>query len=523
MKNRLFKISVFCLIAEVFSVSHLFAENADSVNHTSLSSEKILLLKTNWNDSENPASLHFFNIQQKIGKAELVFNYEKGEHHLFQEEKENISPGFFTNGYVKLNNWKFYGDFSYFKQTQNGVKWTDVLEPYNDNPYTLGDKVGGTYYNEFFNMRAKAAYQINKLLVFGFDVQYNTGMGARRKDPRPQNEITRFDFSPGIIFNFSKIKMGANFNYQTSKEDIELTTVTDSIYDFYHFKGLGSFTSTTESDDRSSETELLGAGLQVNFNGKNLSNVSEFNFSRKETDINRGETFPLQVVLLEKFTSSFSSTFQFLKANNSIKKLHLAFSDKRIFGHEPVVEPKLQQVSYQWNTLAKYTLYWFKQQQFGVNYSYYKIIDANRFNWGGKLSGQVTSSESTYYFVPEYNRQKLNYFQINALFEKEILLYSLDFIFSLNSNYRKGFNASLELVNDEVLLENVQTDFVTHDFNYFNQPEFTFGGAIEMGKNLNMYNSAIQLYLKLDYNRRISQMNENPFRNITSVKLGMNF
>ena len=523
MKNRLLKISVFCLIIEVITVCSVFAENADSVKQTSLSSEKILLLKTNWTDSENPASLHFFDIQQKIGKAELVFDYQNGDFHLYQEEKENKNLGFFTNGYVKLNDWKFYGDFSYFKQTQNGVKWVDVLEPYNDNPYTLGDKVGGTYYNEFFNMRAKAAYPINKLMLFGFDVLYFTEMGARRKDPRPQNEITRFDISPGIIFNINKIKLGAHFNYQTSKEDVELIIITDSIYDFYHFKGLGSFTSTTETDDRSSETELLGAGLQVNFKGKSLSNVSEFNFSRKETDINRGETFPLQVVLLEKYTSSFSSTFQFLHAKNTLKKLHLSFTDKRIFGHEPVVEPKLQQVSYQWNTVAKYTLYWFKQQQFGVNYSYYKIIDANHFNWGGKLSGQLTNSESTYYFVPEYNRQKLNYFQVNALFEKEMRLHSFDFILAANSNFQKGFNSSLEIINDDILLENVQTDFVSHDFDYFNQTAFSFGGAFEMGKNMKIDNSTLQLFVKIDYNRRISQMNDNPFRNKLSIKLGMNF
>jgi len=308
-----------------------------------------LLLKTEWSNSNNAGALSYFDIQHKIGKAWINYNYEKGDFHRFQEAKEESQFGFNTSGYSHLKSWKFYGRFNYFNQNEKGIKWVDVMEPYNNNPYTLGDASGGKYHKEYFSMQGKAAYQINHSLNFGFDINYKTGIGAQRKDPRPENTTTNFEIKPGIVWQKNKIKIGANLHYQTGKEVIELTTVTDSIYNFYHFKGLGAFTTTTEQDDRSSEAELFGGGLQFNITKNNIRNLTEVSFQKKSTDVKRGKTFPLQVVLLEEFNTSIYTTFLFGSDQNQIKKLRLSFTDIRLNGHEPVVEPKLEQVSYQWS------------------------------------------------------------------------------------------------------------------------------------------------------------------------------
>ena len=512
------------MVAALFAISNLlYANSNDSIpQNTSLSSEKLLKLKTVWSGSSNASALHFFDIQNKIGKTYINYNYEKGDFHRFQEEKEFNEIGFFTNGYVIFNKWKFYGDFNYFKNKNEGVKWVDVLEPYNDNPYTLGDSVGGTYHKEYFKMRGKAAYQINEMLILGFDVKYKAGVGARRKDPRPSNLITSFDFLPGLIFNFNKIKLGANFRYESAKEDISLNTVTDYIYNFYHFKGLGTYTSSTEKDVRSNESNLFGGGLQFNFKGKKFTNLTEVNFHKKATDIKRGKTYPLQVVLLEKFNTSIASTFLFSPSEKYVNKLTLHFNDKHIYGHEPIVEPKLEQVSYQWSTVAKYTLYWFNEQEIGIDYSYYKLIDANHFDWGGKISGKVVNSESSYYFVPEANEQTLNYFIFNGTLEKEFQAKLNTITLMFDGSYRKGFNSSFEIINKETLLETIKTDFIEHDFEYYNSQLLQFGGSIQFGRMVKIYKSPVQLFLNADYKRMVSQMN-NTNRNIFNLKLGINF
>ena len=510
-------------IITFISANPTFAGNPDSIKQTpSISSEKILNLKTVWSGSTNAAGLQFFHIQNKIGKAYINYNFEKGNFRKFQEEKELNEIGFCTNGYVKLNKWKFYGDFNYFKSKNKGVKWVDVMETDSDNPYTLGDSVGGTYFKEYFKMRGKAAYQINNLFTFGFDVKYKAGVGARRKDPRPENLITSFNILPGLVFNFNKIKLGANFIYESGKEDIELNTVTDYIYSFYHFKGLGVYTLSTEKDVHSSESNLFGGGLQFNYNGNRIINITEVNFYKKATDIKRGKTYPLQIVLLEKYGTSATSTFMFYPSEKTVNKLSLFFNDKHIYGHEPVVEPKLEQVSYQWKTVEKYTLYWYNEQEFGANYSYYKLKNTNHFNWGANILGKVITSKSSYYFVPEANEQTLNYFIVDGAFEKEFQIKLNTVIISLNGSYRKDFDSSFKIVTEETLLETIKTDFVEHDFDYYNSQLIQFGGSIQFGRMVEIYKSPVQMFLSADYKRMISQMNDTN-RNVFSLKVGVNF
>ena len=506
------------------STNFLYASNGDSLRqHSSLSSEKILHLKTVWSESGNAASLHFFDIQQKIGAAYLNYNYENGDYHLFQNEKELNEIGFSTNGYVTLNKWKFYGDFNYLNNKSKGVNWTDMLKSYDDNPYILGDSVGGTYYKEYFKMRGKGAWQVNDRLTLGFDIKYDAGVGARRKDPRPKNTTTTFDISPALIIGFNRVKLGANFRYVGSKEDVVLTTVTDSIYSFFHFKGLGAFTSSVEQDKRSNGSNLFGGGFQFNYAGNSFKNLTEVNFYRKATDIKRGESYPLQVVLLEKYNVDVATTFMFSPSERTVNKLKLHFSDKHIYGHEPVVEPKLEQVSYQWATLAKYTLYWYDEQEFGIDYSYYKIINANQFNWGATITSKVVTSQSSYFFVPETNEQILNHFYIDGTFEKEFQSNLNSLILAINGGYRKGFNSSFEIVTDETLLETVNVGLVTHDFDYYNSQMAQLGGSFQFGRMIRLYKSPVQLFFIGDYKRLASQLNEGANRNIFKIKIGMNF
>uniref|UniRef100_UPI003217558C DUF6850 family outer membrane beta-barrel protein n=1 Tax=uncultured Draconibacterium sp. TaxID=1573823 RepID=UPI003217558C len=500
----------------------LIAIDTDSIQ-SSLSSEKILYLKTLWSESNNAAGLWYFNVQKRLGKAELNFHLEEGEYHRLQGAEKQNKYGFYTDGYAALKNWKFYGDFNYFGQKDLGAQWVDVLDPFDDNPYILGDASKTRYTKEYFDMNAKGAWNINSRFNMGFEVNYKTGVGARRKDPRPENTSTSFDIKPGIIYTFKHVNIGANFHFQTAKEDITFENITDSIYSYFHFKGLGAFTSSQEEDERSQESTLMGGGLQFAFNGDKFRNLTEVNFYQKENDIKRGKTYPLQVVLFEKFQTDISSVFIINPSQLTANKLQLYFNDKHIYGHEPVVDPQLIQQSYQWKTVGKYTLYWLQENNFGLNYSYYKLHDNNHINWGASFNSSITKSQSKYYFIPEKNNQELNYFTLNTTLEKEFITQPADIVLSFSSGIRKGFNSSLELVADESLLETVNSELVQHDFDYFNERLIQFGGKIQFGKNINIYHTSTQLFLTAEYNRQTSQMHSNSNRDNFTIQLGINF
>lgn len=480
-------------------------------------------LNTVWSESSNAASLVFFNFDGHLGNAYFGLNNAEGEYRLFQEPELSNLYGFYTNGYVKQGKWKFYGNFNYSNEIGKSIKWIDVMEPYSDNPYVIGDSIGGNFIKEYFKMQGKGAYELSKLISFGFDVKYIAGVGTKRKDPRPVNTITSFDFRPGIVFNLNKFKIGANFRYQGGKEDIDFQTVTDKNFDLFYFKGLGVYSSTIELDSRYTSMNLFGGGLQFAYENNSFRNMTSVNFDEKITDIKRGKTYPLQIVLLDSYYTDVSSTFIFGPSIKKINKLEVFFHNKRIYGQEPVVEPKLEQVSYQWSTAAKYTLYWDEANEYGLNYSSYKLVDNKHINWGVEFSGKVTSDETTYYFVPEYNRQNLNRFILDALIEKGFMFNTSEFVVSLNGGYINSFDSSLEVVEDEKLVATVNTDFINHDFEYYNSGLWQVGASAKIGKTISIYQSPIQIFLDAGYKLMVSDQPGNPEWKIFEVKLGMNF
>ncbi len=389
---------------------------------TSLSTEKIMTQRCPWSESLNAASLLCVDCRDRVASAWMGFSQASGDYRLFQEAEEASRYGFYTKGWSAVGNWRFYGNFSYYNETGKQVRWVDVIEPYNGNPYTVGDSVGGDYSREYFLMEGKAALPLGNNLAAGLDVKYKAGVGTKRKDPRPENTITDFEISPGIIWTSGRWKVGGNFRYETGKEDIEFSSVTGNKFDLFYYRGLGAFSTTMEDDGRYTETELFGGGVQANYGGNLFNNLTSVNLSRQTTGIKRGSTYPLQVVFLDNYTTEASTLFLFRPEEVNINRLKLWYFQSKMYGEEPVVEPKLEEVSWQWSTAAKYTLYWQETTNLGARWSYYKVRDPNHFDWGGSLAGTWSTDETTYYFVPEFNRQKIDRFTTEAIHRKGIPL-----------------------------------------------------------------------------------------------------
>ena len=527
MKKRLITLVYILLI--VFSSNILKAVNSgdDTIKCSSLSAEKLLNLKTVWSESSNAASLTFFDFNKRFGEAYFGFNSGNGDYRLFQAPDHSSQYGFYSNGYVKHGNWKFYGNFNYFDIQEKDIKWVDMIEPYNGNPYSVGDSIGGNYWKEYFKMQGKVAYSLNKLISLGFDVRYDAGIGTKRKDPRPENTITNFDILPGVVLNFNKIKLGANFRYQGMKEDINFNLVTSNHYSIFYFKGLGSYTSEASTasglNDSYTESTLYGGSFQVAFDTKLFKNYTSVNFDKKVTDIQRGASDPLQIALVDNYLTNVNSVFLFGTDEKRINRLELGFLNQKIYGQEPVVEPKLQQVTYQWSTVAKYTLYWNEASEFNVNYSHYSLFDSGIINWGAKINGKVRSDKTTYYFVPENNKQEYKQFVVDALLEKGFVCKNWESLFSLNGGYRKSFDNVLTVVSDQKLLGNVRTDFIYKDFSYNTAGLWQVGANAKVGRQVSINHSPVQIFLQAGYKVLVSDLPGDPKWNISEVKLGMNF
>ncbi len=492
-------------------------------HYNSIFTQKIMLLKTPWSGSENAAALSFFDYETKLGSANIYSELQKKNYRLYREGDQLVNTGFRTEGFVKYNKWNFYGNFNYFSQNEKNIKWTDVMNPYNDNPYSIGDSVGGNYSKEYFDMEGKGSLSVNNNLTLGFDIKYSNGVGAKRKDPRPENTITSFTISPGLVLELNRFKIGTNFKYAGGKEDIKISDVTNNIFYIFHFKGLGVFSSSSDYDEQFYDSNLLGGGLQFNFEGNKLQNLTEINFHKKWIDIKRGETYPLQIALLERFNTEINSTFIFSPQKQNINRLNIFFTDKHIYGHEPVVEPELESVSYQWSTIAKYTLYWHKENTYSIKYSFYNLLDKNHINWGGQLSGSINHSETTYYFVPEFNRQELNIITLNTKVEKGFQIQKNDIVVKFNGSYQNNIKGSLATVKDEYLLSLTNTEMLVHDFNYFDSEIIQLGICAKVGRDISFYQKQMQAFLETEFNKTFSKLEGNPKSTIFKINLGINF
>ncbi len=494
----------------------------DSITDYSISTEKIMNLKTIWSGADNAASLRFFDFD-KFGSVYLGFENSSGDYHLFQQAQSSNKFGMHSYGYTKNNNWTFYGKFSYHSDIDRDVRWVDVIEPYNDNPYTIGDSIGGDYYKQYFNLEGKGVYAINANTTIGFNTKYKAGTGTKRKDPRPSNTITDFEFSPSLLVEYNKFKLGASLNYRGGKEDIDINTVTDRRFDLFYFRGLGAYSSSTETDSRYTSFNQYGGAFYFYAKTELFENLTTMSFDKRITDVKRGKKRPLQIASLDAYYTNLNSTFSFNSSGQYTKKLKLFVQQKKIYGNEPVVEPKLETVTYQWATIEKYTLYRHKETEYGFEYSYYRIQNLNHIDWGIKFTGAINSKETSYYFVPEYNKQKLNSATLSAKFDKGLQLKKNDFIFSCAAAYKKAFSGSLELVEDEFLANIVNADFVVHDFDFYNSNLWQTGVSAKIGRNVFLYNSHMQLFLDTGYSIFISDLPGRQNQKYVEVKLGMNF
>lgn len=516
------------LVTAVFFVSSaLFVTAGEPEKNqpalSSLSTEKIVLLKTPWFCSLNPASLGTLDFDARIGKAYAYFDNAAGSYTLFQDAREMTHTGVLTKGYLPLDKWKFFGSFNYYAEKGNGTRWVDVMEPFSGNPYTVGDSVGGDYAREYFKMEGKAALALSEEISLGIDLQYKAGVGTKRKDPRPENIISRLHILPGILIDLGKLELGIYGRYEGGKEDIEFTSVTGNKFELLYFRGLGAYSMTMEDDGRYSANHLLGGGLQVSVELGELKNVTSFDFSREETDIKRGAQFPLQLVMLEDYALKGSSVFVKVSENRMVNRLKIYAERNKLYGTEPVVEPKAEEIHYQWSTAAKYTLYWQTVSQWGMKYDLYKMMNNHQFDWGISLDARISSDDVTYYFVPESNRQEINLMAVNVNLEKSYFIRKNELIFGLKGGYHGSLGSSLSIVNDDLLLKNIRSDFVWNDFRYRSARDIEAGFTLTFGRNVTMYKSPVQIFVETGYDAISSNFNGGSNRNLFHLNLGINY
>ena len=207
-----------------------------------------------WRLTNNPAGL---GIDSSRNRGYALFNLEHqdGSYARVQEGRQTNQLRFQTERYQKVGKYLYgYGRFDFdYGRTKNRT-WSDVMRPYNANPYFSGSSVEGKYDFQNFNFTAALGTVpffgrkgSNDGLRFGLRLDYNVGDLSRLRDPRSRDQLLDYKLSPAVTYTFGKSTLGLSGNYHRRKEKIVgVTTVQqDPTLKYFLMSGLENAEGTT--------------------------------------------------------------------------------------------------------------------------------------------------------------------------------------------------------------------------------------------------------------------------------------
>lgn len=217
---------------------------SDSLQKVSLYSFDLIRMQNPWLVSSNPAALSQMG-DLLPGILNVSCLTEDGNYKRVQQGDKLNHYSFNTFSYSKIKNINLYGGFSFDKSFEKGIDYSDINDPFRLTPFQLIDTIGSdTYDREFFTVAGGMSKPFGKNLILGVACDFNMGLSAQNKDPRPQNKVFKMTVSPGLIYSIGNFKLGFNLLYKYYNEEIEIIIIENNAHvSFFSVHGLGLATS----------------------------------------------------------------------------------------------------------------------------------------------------------------------------------------------------------------------------------------------------------------------------------------
>lgn len=164
--------------------------------------------------------------------------------------------------YVEHKQWKFYGNFLFSKYQDLESKYTEMANPYRDNPYKIVDSLGGDWNKQYYLLQANiVAPTVKEHTEIGMGITYKVLNGARQKDPRPLDKTVIITLTPSVLYAVTpSLKLGVNGYYSHYNEDLSVSLEnTQRSQNIYKTLGSGEYLYNGPI--------LLGVGLSRSYIG----------------------------------------------------------------------------------------------------------------------------------------------------------------------------------------------------------------------------------------------------------------
>ncbi len=446
------------------------AMGSDSLKVNSFNAFKISDFKNYWHATENAAGMTR-NLPGNISDFNSGLVSGNGDYHRIMASSRYQDYMLSTKSYRKIDKFFLSGSFAYHNLLESGARWNGTLEPYRGNPYILGDSVTwSTYRKENYALSGGIATNINSKISVGCKIDYFAGVGAKQKDPRPENNVIRISANPGIIFHREKFNFGADFGYSNRKEEINYMQLITNNPDisYFAFKGFGFYTKEINRNYYRFQNEKnLFGGLQFETWQTKLTYLTELKFKYGKETIDDGsfalskdkagdwDVLDLNLKEILQFanrgkTHRIELNAGYFEGNGS------AYTQQKVY-HGNIVEYVTVSTNLKLNR---------KILQGQFEYTCQKLNAAERVDWIFNSRIASAKNRETYYYIPEIFYSGYTNISGLASFEKNFYLKSFHFAPFLAASYTCNLSKSLVLSDLQEITKYQMKEIYIHDFNY---------------------------------------------------------
>lgn len=489
------------ILGTLFSVG--YSQDNRSVN--SYNTFRIYSNTNLWLQTGNASGM-VFNKLPDVVTFDTGVEKEQNEFHLSMNPVEKDRYFLDTRSYQSVDGKFFlFGNFAYDYMDEKGARWNGTYDPYRGDPYILGDSVSGTtYHKENYSLSGKLAYKMSDRLSLGSRIDYFVAVGAKQKDPRPQNTVSLIRINPSLVFHSEQSQWGFDLGYSHRKEEIDYEVKRENFdVNFFMLKGFGFYSRKLGSTAYrfQSKNEFFG-GMQYEKNWNDIISLTEVRGSYSLEGIEDGTSSIRKGDGGDWQTFEFSLNQQLKKYNkNSSHRLSATASYFNGAGKEFLEDEDNTGAIVQYFVIAKNLK--MKRQLFSgmIAYDFLTFEVEGKSIWDIHADLGLINQSEKYYYVPEIFTS--SFLNLNASVKVQRNWYWKKHHFAPEFGVAclQNLSNSLFLSDLAEITKYQRKDVYSHDINFLSTNVMTYSPAIKWGYSPSDWGKISQLNLTLKYSQ----------------------
>lgn len=243
-----------------------------------------------WRTTDNAAGLWLDSTCNR-GYAQFDLMHRDGNYRRVQEESQLNQLTFDTERYQRIGNFLTgYGSMRFDMNHAKDRSWSDVMRPYNSNPFIPGSNIGGKYDLQAFDLTAAIGSRPLWGVTTGLRLDYKVADLSRLRDPRSRSELLDYKLTPSLTYNTGSHTFGLDGSYSRRKEKIPniQTVQNDPNIAYYLLSGMETATGSTggyKGFGREWVEHRFAANLAYNYRNGQLNSLTTLGVERGSEDV----------------------------------------------------------------------------------------------------------------------------------------------------------------------------------------------------------------------------------------------